>query len=314
MKIKLLALFLLCFTTSIADAQRSFGNGKSSTPSTSSSSRPSTTSSSRPTTPSVSRPSTPAVKATPSTPSPTKSYGSGSTTKAIPPSPPVLKPLDIGTKPKVNNYDKNAAREQHKAESKTIFENAKNKTNNTPNTNTFYSVKKPSVAQNKPKDYKDQQTHDLRRQLDTERYNNRVLREREFYTGYIGRPVVHYHDPYSSFFWFWLLDRSINDQAMWAYHHRYTMSDDRYRDLLAKNSELAHQIHELELKNIERNPSFSPIGLQDQDLMYNKEHVDEVYNSSNSSFLSYFCWTVFIIGIVGFLIWLIFIKEFGNSK
>jgi len=30
------------------------------------------------------------------------------------------------------------------------------------------------------------------------------------------RPVVVYHDPYSRFFWWWLLDRSLDDQAWWA--------------------------------------------------------------------------------------------------
>ena len=42
----------------------------------------------------------------------------------------------------------------------------------------------------------------LREQLDQERWQNWQLRQQQFYGRYYSQPVVVYHDPYSSPFWY----------------------------------------------------------------------------------------------------------------
>src|SRR6266581_5526879 len=53
-----------------------------------------------------------------------------------------------------------------------------------------------------------------------------------YFGSYGYRPWVYYNDPYSSLFWWWLLDRSMDEQAYWAYHHRYDMDPARYDSLM----------------------------------------------------------------------------------
>ena len=42
--------------------------------------------------------------------------------------------------------------------------------------------------------------------------------------------MVVYHDPYNSWFWWWLLDQSLETRALWAYNHRLDMDQARYHD------------------------------------------------------------------------------------
>ena len=58
------------------------------------------------------------------------------------------------------------------------------------------------------------------------------------------------NDPYSSLFWWWLLDRSIDEQAYWAYHHRYDMDSGRYDALMASNQQLQNRVTQLEAQQI----------------------------------------------------------------
>ena len=66
--------------------------------------------------------------------------------------------------------------------------------------------------------------------------SSRPVRIYNVFNPYSSRPVVIYHDPYNSLFWWWLLDRSIDDRAWWAYHHRYDMDPARYQALVARTS------------------------------------------------------------------------------
>ncbi len=69
------------------------------------------------------------------------------------------------------------------------------------------------------------------------------------------RPVVIYHDPYNSLFWWWLLDRSLDDRAWWAYHHRYDMDPARYQALVAQDQQLEARVEQLEAQQAPRDPS-----------------------------------------------------------
>ena len=336
-KIKFIALFISLFLTfNNVEAQRSFGSGRSS----STPSRPSTpsvrpsTSSIRPPTPSV-RPSTPSVK--PSAPAPTKSFGSG--TPAPKPSPSPSPSPNVGVKPKSSNYDQSASKEQHKAESKSIFENSKKSHDSAHNppvvkpnspsakppitTHNPPSVKPNANAANKHLDDRDHQINDLRNRLSEERLKNRSIRENDFYIGYYNRPYVNCY-PYNNLFWYWMLDRSINEQALWAYHHRDSMGVARYNDLLSSNAELKFRITQLEKQNIPHDPNYKPDTLQDEDLMYDKEYVDKIVKKdqmpqtnpremeipeikSSSHFWSY----LFILILISVVVWLVFVKEWN---
>jgi len=93
---------------------------------------------------------------------------------------------------------------------------------------------------------------------------------------------VTYHDPYSSLFWWWLLDRSLDDQAWWAYHHRYDMDPARYQALLANNQQLETRVSQLEALQAPRDPTFTPTGL-DRDLMYSDQYVNRTYSNRRQS-------------------------------
>jgi hypothetical protein len=228
----------------------------------------------------------------------------------------------VGVKPSGNKFDSKAGQAQAKEESRKKFV-----AGTTPATT--YTDPKGKVHTVDPKDQKIEQ---LRRELNNEKWVNRDLREREFYRTYWSRPVVVYHDPYSTFFWYWLLDRSIEQQAYWAYHHRYSMDAVRYNDLLARNAELAARVRAMEAQNLPRNPTYQPTGMTDADLMYNKEYVGAAYNPTTvdvpppvvvthhptsgspsggdgGAVLTVMLYIFLGLAIVALIVWLVFVKK-----
>jgi hypothetical protein len=144
---------------------------------------------------------------------------------------------------------------------------------------------------------------------------------------YYGRPVVVYQDPYSSWFWYWLLDQSLEQRALWAYHHRATMAEARYRELLARDAQLEARIRELERQDVSRDPTYRP-GDIDPDLMYSDAYVDAVYNpqpkvaqraaeaSPRGGFGTAARTLLIIVAVLGVLclgIWLVFFKRWGGT-
>ena len=117
-----------------------------------------------------------------------------------------------------------------------------------------------------------------------ETYITRDTRIHTFYSsGYIGmpyysRPIVVYNDSYNSLFWYWLLDRSIEQQAMWAYCHRADMDTARYNALLARDANLAARVRTLDAQKAAVDPTYVPTGLSSPDLMYTDDYVDSVIN------------------------------------
>ncbi len=79
---------------------------------------------------------------------------------------------------------------------------------------------------------------------DTQVIVTRPGRVRTIFGSYYTRPVVIYQDPYSNLFWWWLLDRSIEDHAWWAYHHRYDMDPARYQALVANDRQLEERVEQ----------------------------------------------------------------------
>jgi hypothetical protein len=235
-------------------------------------------------------------------------------------------PPSAGTRPRGGGFDSAAAQAQRREESRAAF--------------TKGQAPKPTYTDPggtvRPVDPTDQRVEDLRRQLDHEQWVNRQLRERQFYGPYSSRPVVVYHDPYSSFFWWWLLDQSLETRALWAYNHRQVMDEARYRDLLARDAQLEAQVRQLEAQGVPRNPAAAPPGMQ-PDLMYTDSYVDSVYNPQPApgarpvpvpspapvpyhapagwfwQGVRVLLYALLVIGVLAFLIWLVFIKRWGGT-
>jgi hypothetical protein len=292
-----LILVFLAFPSS-ANSQRSRSYSSGSSRSSFSPSRSYSKPSSKPSNISPSKPKSYGSGDKPSS----KSYGSGDK--------PSSKSYGSGDKSSSNsrpraNYDNKAGQAQQKAESAKRF-----KAGTEPAAT--YTDSKGKTQRIDPKDAK---IKELRKDLSWERYQNREYRQRDFYNNvYFSRPVVIYHDPYSSIFWWWLLDRSIEQQALWAYHHRYSMDQARYNDLLAKNAELAGRVRALEQQGVVRNTAYQPAGMKESDLMYNDEYVKAVYNPQpephSFGYVLKVLLTIFLLlGIISLMVWLVFVKK-----
>lgn len=221
------------------------------------------------------------------------------------------------SKPGTGNYDRSAAVEMHKEESRQSY---------TKGQEPSPTWVEPKTGTSRPIDPRDQTIDTLRRELDQERWAKRQSRQRDFYRGYTSRPVVVYQDPYSSMFWWWLLDQSLDQRAMWAYHHQNRMDQVRYRDLLTKDAQLERRVKELEGQGVARDPNYKVPGM-DPDLMYSDQYVDAVYNpqptatetlplrnTGRSAFGSAVRTLAIILAILAgliFVAWLVFFKRWG---
>jgi hypothetical protein len=115
---------------------------------------------------------------------------------------------------------------------------------------------------------------------------------------------VTYNDPYNSLFWWWLLDRSLDDRAWWAYHHRYDMDPARYQALIATDQQLEARV-----------PNYAPAGL-DRDLMYSDQYVSRAYSNRPTMLGVIAFWVLGVptaLAFVGFFIWLIWFKRWQTA-
>jgi hypothetical protein len=135
-----------------------------------------------------------------------------------------------------------------------------------------------------------------------------------------GGPVVVYSDPYSTVFWYWLLQQSLQTRALWAYNHQPKMDPARYRDLLAKDGDLSSQVRDLEKSGTQRDPGYVPPGI-DPDMMYTDEYLDSVANPTWPTFPGIDTTVVETLGkilvvvlVLAFLCWLVFVKQWGETR
>jgi hypothetical protein len=206
------------------------------------------------------------------------------------------------------SYDSAAAEAQRKAESRSAYTKGQQPRPN-------YT---DSQGNTRPLDPSDRRVEDLRRQLDPDRWATRERRQGDvFGTPAAPGPVVVYRDPYSNVFWWWLLSRSLEEQAQWAYHHRNDMDEARYRDMLARSKGLEDQVRKLEAGNVSRDPTYVPAGV-DPDLVYTDEYVDAVWNPQHFPSLTEedvraALKVVAVVAVLALLIWLVFIKRWGST-
>jgi hypothetical protein len=168
-------------------------------------------------------------------------------------------------------------------------------------------------------DPQNQRTRTVREQLDPEARANRERRREEFYgeryrESRPGPVVPRYPDAIDDVFWWWLLQQDRDRRARWAYHHRETMSDERYRDLLARDQELAERIRQLEAEGVPRDPSYRPGGI-DPDLMYDDRYVEAAdtpqpppARTGRTAVIIFV-----VLAVTTLAIWLVFFKRWGGG-
>jgi hypothetical protein len=145
--------------------------------------------------------------------------------------------------------------------------------------------------------------------------SSRPVRIYNVFNPYWSRPVVIYHDPYNSLFWWWLLDRSLDDRAWWAYHHRYDMDPARYQALVAQDQQLEARVEQLEAQQAPRDPNYTPPGV-DRDLMYSDRYVDQTYSNRPTTTGVVAFWVLAVptaLAVSGFFIWLIWFKRWQTA-
>jgi hypothetical protein len=145
--------------------------------------------------------------------------------------------------------------------------------------------------------------------------SSRPVRIYSVFNPYYSRPVVVYSDPYNSLFWWWLLDRSLDDRAWWAYHHRYDMDPARYQALVVNDQQLEARVQQLETQQAPRDPNYVPPGV-DRDLMYSDHYVAQSYSNRPTTAGVFAFWLLAVptaLGLTGFFIWLIWFKRWQTA-
>ncbi len=203
----------------------------------------------------------------PPVPAPTRPPAAGRTYSAGGSSAPAGRSYSVGKPPSGESYDAKAAAAQRHEESKAAFTKAQ------------YPRPTYTTPQGEARklDPEDRRVERIRREVDVGRWSMRDERRRVIYVLPQTAPVVVYHDPYSNWFWYWLLARDLDTRAYWAYNYRDQMDAARYRDLLAKDAQLEARIRELEAKKVVRDPAYVPPGVDD-DLMYDDGFVEAAVN------------------------------------
>lgn len=281
---------------------------KSSSPAVSGSGGKSYTSGGSSSTPGKTGPPSVSVAPKVSGTTPGSSYTSGNKTYT-----PVSSNPSGSTKPKGGAFDGNAAQAKQREESKSNYiKGAEPKS-----TYTTPAGKEAKI------DTSSKSVTNIRN-MERTTYITRETRIYSTYSPYYGRPVVVYNDPYNSFFWYWMLDRSLEERAMWAYHHQHEMDAARYREMCAKDAQLEARIRQLEAQNKGvRDVGYTPKGI-DPDLQYSDDFVDAAYNpyvehdntpphSSDGGSVGKVFYYIFLILLVGVgiwvVIWLVFLKN-----
>jgi hypothetical protein len=111
------------------------------------------------------------------------------------------------------------------------------------------------------------------------------------------------------------LDRSLDERANWAYHHRYDMDPARYQALVSDNKELEQRVQQLESQQVKRDTNYTPANL-DRDLMYSERHVTQAYSNRPTRGGAVAFWLLAIptaLGVGFFMVWLVFFKRWQVS-
>lgn len=135
------------------------------------------------------------------------------------------------------------------------------------------------------------------------------------YSDYARRPVIEVGGGYSSIFWYTLSDWELQRQALWLYHHQNMINHQLMAQRL-QNAALKAEIDRLKANGVAIDANYIDAEFRDnQDLMYSDDYVAAIYDQPNyAKFFLYFFCSVLLIALFGFLVWLIFIKDWNFSK
>jgi hypothetical protein len=176
-------------------------------------------------------------------------------------------PVSVSKKPAASNFDSLAGKDAKKAESRKAYE----------------ASQAPAASYKTPAgkevniDPKDKEISYLRGKLDQSKWENRQLREDNFYRSYYSRPVVVYNDCYHPYWNYWLLSQSLDTMALWCYHHQLVMDQARLNAMYAENAGLRAKVAALEAQKLARDPTYLPPGV-DPDMAYNDAYVNAAFN------------------------------------
>lgn len=157
--------------------------------------------------------------------------------------------------------------------------------------------------------------YDYLKSQSKESYSTRPTRQQTVFKTYYSQPQAqaqaqHNDSTWNPFFWMWLLDRP-NQQAAWVYNHRSEISDERYKELVAKNKDLESQVKALEDKKAAKDPNYAPTEI-DKDLMYSDDYVKAVQEQKDDSDFNWLLWLVIFpssLGLIGWGVYAIFFKK-----
>ena len=137
------------------------------------------------------------------------------------------------------------------------------------------------------------------------------VKRQNFYRNYYADPRIrevhhyHYRDSYNPLFMLWLMDRSLDERAMWMYNHRDSVDSNRYKEMVAKDAALEKRMAELEGTGVKKDPNYQPPGV-DNDLIYKSDK--ELKADDGIGF-----WPFLLIfgGVVGFgiVVWSVFFRR-----
>lgn len=164
-----------------------------------------------------------------------------------------------------------------------------------------------------------QQSYDYLKSQPKETYATRTTRQQTvFKTYYVSQPqpqMVYHDSTWNPYFWMWMLDHR-DRQAEWVYNHRSEISDERYKELTAKNKDLEAQVKALEDKKVAKDPNYAPKEI-DKDLMYSDDYVKDVQEQADepkddASDFNWFLWLLVFpasLALGGWAIYAVFFKK-----
>ena len=180
-------------------------------------------------------------------------------------------------------------------------------------------AKYKSTQQNRPDSWQPA-GYDYLKSQPKETYATRTTRQQTVFKTYVSQPMqpqVVYRDTWNPYFWMWMMDHR-DRQAEWVYNHRSEISDERYKELTAKNKDLEAQVKALEDKKVAKDPNYAPKEI-DKDLMYSDDYVKAVQEQADepkddASDFNWFLWLLVFPASIAFGGWAIYAIFFKKRK
>ena len=90
---------------------------------------------------------------------------------------------------------------------------------------------------------------------------------------YYEKPIK-YQDYYTTYFWEWIQKRSLEEKALWAFHHQERMDKKRYDDFIKKDQRIEPMIDLLKRAEVKIDPHYKPNGI-DEFMIYTVEFQED---------------------------------------